>query len=317
MPEMSTMPNQFAELTDYERHHLVNHFLDGELLDDVFWLLTLEENEQNAWYSLQMAHGRVREYASDISNALEVTRRLASTMDSANTITWQCCYALILASFNSLSNNFPPNYLSALVRTGIWTMSQALGYANQIPNVKRRSAAFRTLIDIADQSITADECLDTIAVLGDGDEYWIMVGILYPRLSSSRQYEIREQAIHRIKKNHDDTDGRTGALVQFAPLLLDSLDYYLLAEERLLSPQAYTELIVRLLPVLLSAQQEKVFPVIINYLERFITKMSEATLTMIIDIAPVCDLFAIDACVQRMGSGAIKAHALAHLAQHA
>ena len=56
---------------------------------DGFAILTLEENEQNAWYILQTELGRFEAYTNDISNALEATKHQASTTNTAQTIVQQ------------------------------------------------------------------------------------------------------------------------------------------------------------------------------------------------------------------------------------
>lgn len=94
---------------------------------------------RNSWYEARESLGQTAGYVQDVSRAWELADDANQDKTSISRIIgWQCCYALIVASLNSLAQNVPPALLIALVRKEVWTAEQGVTYALQISDPQQK-----------------------------------------------------------------------------------------------------------------------------------------------------------------------------------
>src|SRR5262249_8136381 len=118
----------------YYAVHLERSNADPEDLNDLVC-----QGWQRAWEALE---GTYDGFLSDLTRAWKqaeaIGARAQSTQERSRAISWQCRYALIVASIKSLAGNIPPALLTALVNKGVWIPVQGLATARQIPHEKKR-----------------------------------------------------------------------------------------------------------------------------------------------------------------------------------
>ncbi len=101
----------------------------------------------NGWYEAREKLGQAGSYITDISRAWELAQANWNESTLPQVVSWQCRYALIRASLNSLAANLPAKLLVALVKNKVWTPEQGLAYALQKPESKEKVEALIELIN--------------------------------------------------------------------------------------------------------------------------------------------------------------------------
>ena len=137
-----TLPND-----GYIHQHLISHLeqVEGGIAEIHKLLQETAASGGNGWYEARERLGQTAGYISDISRIWEIVDNQTPT---SQIIGWQCRYALITASLNSLAKNIPPALLVALVKKKLWTPEQGLTYALQIPEPQQRETALTKLAEI-------------------------------------------------------------------------------------------------------------------------------------------------------------------------
>ncbi len=136
----------------YGPRHLVAHLEGADRVDDLHCLLCLEwqvgKQWENLWYAVKEGTGDTSDYLADVAHAWRLVEEAYVPTDSAHagqSISLQIRYSLIIASFNSLANNFPPALLTILVEKGVWSPAQGLAYARQMPEPEQRALTLARL----------------------------------------------------------------------------------------------------------------------------------------------------------------------------
>lgn len=157
----STRRGRWHTLPDdgYIHAHLAWHMEQAHLQEELHSLLHEETSEgKNAWYEVRSRLGQIQGYMNDVIRAWQLTE-----MDSSDTlikepIGYQCSYALITASLNSLaSKHLPLPLLSALIKNDIWTAIEGLGYARRVPDPLQRAFA---LVEVSSYVSSREQILD-------------------------------------------------------------------------------------------------------------------------------------------------------------
>nr|WP_242056970.1 NB-ARC domain-containing protein [Planktothrix sp. FACHB-1355] len=154
--QQKTQNGQWHTLADdgYIHQRLVWHLEQAQWTEEIHQLLReTAANGRNGWYEARERLGQTAGYISDISRIWEIVD--ANQTPTSKIIGWQCRYALIVASLNSLAKNIPPALLVALVRKQVWTPEQGLAYALQIPEPQQKVTALTELAEI-------ENCLSVI-----------------------------------------------------------------------------------------------------------------------------------------------------------
>lgn len=107
----------------------------------------------NAWFTLQEEEGDAAAFIIDVRRGLRLAKTDTSTEidrgEKGRSIAFEARYALILSSINDLGAGIPPTLLARLVEAGIWTLTQGLTYARQVPSPSQRGLS---LVAIAAQA---------------------------------------------------------------------------------------------------------------------------------------------------------------------
>ncbi|HKV07617.1 MAG TPA: TIR domain-containing protein [Thermoanaerobaculia bacterium] len=134
----------------YLYEHLVWHLEKAEGAEAIHALLEEEEDSGNGWFLARTRAGQTAGYLSDVerawSFAAEADERVASTGEEAPEIGREVRYALCRSSVFSLSADYPPEILRALVERGVWSPDRAAAYALQIPDPEQRASS---LVELA------------------------------------------------------------------------------------------------------------------------------------------------------------------------
>ncbi|MEH2361189.1 NB-ARC domain-containing protein, partial [Nostoc sp.] len=138
-----TLPND-----GYIHQYLVWHLDKAEQIEEIHQLLREEsQTGSNGWYEAREKLGQTAGYITDISHAWELAEANWNESTLPQVVSWQCRYALITASLNSLAANLPAELLVALVKNNIWTCEQGLAYALQNPNPEDKVNSLTQLVN--------------------------------------------------------------------------------------------------------------------------------------------------------------------------
>ena len=138
-----TLPND-----GYIHQHLVWHFEKAGKIEEIHGLLAEEwKSGGNGWYETCDSLGRTGIFINDVARAWELAEIDWDEGKLPQVVAWQCRYALITASINSLAANLPIDLLVALVKHDFWTPEQGLAYALQKPNLEDKVASLSKLAD--------------------------------------------------------------------------------------------------------------------------------------------------------------------------
>ncbi|MEH2008578.1 NB-ARC domain-containing protein, partial [Nostoc sp.] len=138
-----TLPND-----GYIHQYLVWHLEKAGQIEEIHQLLREEsQTGSNGWYEAREKWGQTAGYITDISHAWELTEANWNESTLPQVVSWQCRYALITASMNSLAANLPANLLVALVKNENWTPEQGLAYALQNPKPQEKIDSLTKLVN--------------------------------------------------------------------------------------------------------------------------------------------------------------------------
>ncbi|MBV8317575.1 MAG: hypothetical protein JOZ53_21760, partial [Planctomycetaceae bacterium] len=129
----------------YIHAHLTWHLEQAGAPEGLHGLLSEETAEgRNGWYEARERLGQVAGYLADLAR---IRRWVDQPVEGRSpAIGLGCRYALMITSLNSLAGNIPTELLAALVESGIWLPSQALAYAQQVPDGLKRVHTFSRLL---------------------------------------------------------------------------------------------------------------------------------------------------------------------------
>ncbi|MEH2290643.1 NB-ARC domain-containing protein [Nostoc sp.] len=151
-----TENNLWHSLPDdgYIHQHLVWHLEKAKRVEEIHQLL--RENSatrNNGWYEVREKLGQTGGYITDIFRAWELAEANWTEVTLPQVVGWQCRYALITASLNSLAANLPVELLLVLVKNNFWTAEQGLAYALQKPKLEEKVTALAGLVKYLPQNL--------------------------------------------------------------------------------------------------------------------------------------------------------------------
>jgi hypothetical protein len=131
-----------VDFTPYELRHLAAHLVAAKRYSDVHRLLLWPTGEpvKNMWYEACAEAGELAGYLGDIRHGWDaaVASLGAGTVEC---LALQARYALMTATMGSLASAVPPSLMVELVRTGAWTVEQAVEAARRVPDFEQRVEA--------------------------------------------------------------------------------------------------------------------------------------------------------------------------------
>ncbi|MEH1906954.1 NB-ARC domain-containing protein, partial [Nostoc sp.] len=138
-----TLPND-----GYIHQRLVWHLDKAGQVEEIHQLLREESvTGNNRWYEVREKLGETAGYITDISRAWELVEANCTESTLPQVVGWQCRYALMTASLNSLAANLPVELLVTLVKNNLWTAEQGLAYALQKPYPKEKVNSLTELVN--------------------------------------------------------------------------------------------------------------------------------------------------------------------------
>ncbi|RQH11603.1 hypothetical protein D4Z78_26660 [Okeania hirsuta] len=138
-----TLPND-----GYIHQHLVWHLEKAGKIEEIHGLLAEEsQSGANGWYETCERLGQMGIFITDVARAWELAEIDWDEGRLPQVVGWQCRYALITASINSLAANLPGNLLVALVKHNFWTPEQGLAYVLQKPEPRDKGDSIKKLVD--------------------------------------------------------------------------------------------------------------------------------------------------------------------------
>ncbi len=144
-----TLPND-----GYIHQHLVWHLQKAGKIEEIHGLLAEEsKNGLNGWYEACENLGKMGLFINNVACAWELAESDWDEDRLPEVISWQCRYALITASINSLAGNLPVNLLVALVKNNVWTSEQGLAYALQKPEPMDKVDSLAKLVDYLPENL--------------------------------------------------------------------------------------------------------------------------------------------------------------------
>ena len=155
----------------YIHSHLIWHMEEASRIDDIHAVLSeTSETERNGWYEARERLGQTAGYIADVHKAWKLVNSSTDIGSSAESIGWQCRYALIISSLNSISN-IPKELLIALVEKGVWTPEQGLAYARQGTDFQKKADGLTNLAEILPPQLSQEVLADALgAVQAVGNE---------------------------------------------------------------------------------------------------------------------------------------------------
>jgi len=183
----------------YGLRHLAGHLEASGRIDDLHRLLALETSKRrNAWYQTKEASGDLAGYVADVTRAWRLAEEACDPSGSTHAgreIGLQNRYALITASLNGLSANIPPELMAALVEKGIWTPSQGLVYAQQVPDPAQRADALATLAFHLPEPLKGEALQAVLAAARVIEDWDDQAEILVALASRLKELECHEEAL--------------------------------------------------------------------------------------------------------------------------
>jgi hypothetical protein len=141
----------------YVHAHLAWHMERAGWTDALHALLREETPEgRNGWYEARERLGQTAGYLADVELAWRLAEDAFTVGGSASAVGLQCRYTLIVASLNSLAGSIPPGLLVALVEQRLWSLSQGLAYARQVPEPGQRAEALAGLAPYLPEPLLRD-----------------------------------------------------------------------------------------------------------------------------------------------------------------
>jgi hypothetical protein len=198
-PVGRTPPSPVSSLTAYELAHLAAHLAAAGREADLHGLLALEwpqpspagrarARARNAWYEAKTDVGDTAGWLDDVDRAWRLAASPEPTGDEsadAARTGYQCRYALLASSFNSLAANTPAALLAALVTSGVWSIQRATAYGRRTPDPAERVKRLVALLPVSDPQgrdaigndlLAAIPAIDRAAARADALEQVIRAG---------------------------------------------------------------------------------------------------------------------------------------------
>ncbi|MDZ8138252.1 MAG: NB-ARC domain-containing protein, partial [Nostoc sp. DedQUE04] len=164
-----TLPND-----GYIHQHLVWHLEKAGEIEEIHSLLQEDsENGGNGWYEACDHLGQTANFVTDVARAWQLAENSKSETTLPEVIGWQCRYALIIASLNSLAANLPAQLLIALVQKNVWTPEQGLAYVLQSSNPQNKAYLLTQLVNHLPPNLKELGLLKALAAAREiQDEYY-------------------------------------------------------------------------------------------------------------------------------------------------
>jgi ABC-type transporter Mla MlaB component len=137
----------------YIHRHLTWHLEQANWGDELHAMMSMSDAKgRNAWFEACDRLGQPAIFVDDVARGWKIAER-GYEGDRAGAIVWQCRYALITATLNSLVENLPIGMMAEFVKHGFWTVEQAWAYVEQMQDEKKNAEAIQALAPYLSKSL--------------------------------------------------------------------------------------------------------------------------------------------------------------------
>ena len=211
-----TLPND-----GYIHQHLVWHLEKAEQVEEIHKLLAEEsETGGNGWYEACDRLGQTANFVTNVAHGWKLVEDFWTEKTLPQVIGWQCRYALIIASLNSLAANLPIKLLIVLLKKYIWTPEQGLAYILQSSNLVKRAELLTELADYLPQNLKELALSKAVAAareIQDDSSRALVLSSLAPK-----RPELLPEAVASAREIQDDSS-RARALISLVDKLPELL----------------------------------------------------------------------------------------------
>ncbi len=170
---------------------------------------------KNGWYQACDRLGKTAIFIADISRAWK-SAELAFNCEPQKAIGWQCRYALITSSLNTIAGNIPPKLIAVLIEKNFWTVARGLAYSRQVQNLLQRVQALSKLTSYLPE--IGSEALEIASSITEESERAAAIAELAPHLPENLLFQALE-----IAKNITSQFYRDNAIKKIVPYLSENL----------------------------------------------------------------------------------------------
>ncbi|NLQ03608.1 NB-ARC domain-containing protein, partial [Cylindrospermopsis raciborskii] len=229
----------------YINAHLTWHFQKANQNTDIHKLLQEETPDgNNGWYETCNRTGKTAIFINDVRRAWGLAEESWNKTNPSEVVGWQCRYALIITSMNSLVANLPAKLLIALVRENIWTPEQTLSHILQSSDLTVKAHLLTSLVDYLPndlQESVLSEALSSARQIQDEYRRAVALTALADKLPS----ELLPEALSTARQIQDEYS-RTQALIGLANKLPSVLPEALSSATQIQDEYRRTELLIGL-----------------------------------------------------------------------
>ncbi|MFC7530854.1 hypothetical protein [Actinoplanes sp. GCM10030250] len=217
---------------------------------------------RNRWYAAHDRAGTLADYLADVQRAY----RLAAADNDARLGRGQSVrlglevrYSVIAAAVVSLTNSIPPDLITRMVRSGVWTGRQALNHAAHLLWDLHRVVLLASLLPWLPEAERTRAQADAVAVAAattDPEERAGLYVTLVELLDRDAPHDLLAVAVAAVAEAVEDDGEEISRLRDILPLLPEDLllRVLALAEPLLDSTYAAGPLLAELMPLLPPAQ---------------------------------------------------------------
>jgi hypothetical protein len=215
-------------LIQYYGAHLARADANADAL-----LALVSHGWQQVWEGIEGAHaGFLDDTARAWRAAEQADEAAVANSQPAPYLGDEVRCALCRASINSMAKHLPAGLLLALVREGLWTPTQGLAYARQVPEARQRAQVLVELACLVEGSLQAElahEALKAIQAMGNTVRRTELLAQLLPCLPHDLQQQQLRAALDAARANTSLTD-RSQMLLALAPVLASPFNQQLIQE---------------------------------------------------------------------------------------
>lgn len=188
---------------------------------------------QQAWEGMEGAHAGFLDDTTRSWRAAEQADAAAAAQGKPATYLGdEVRCALCRASVNSMAKHLPAGLLLALVREGLWTPTQGLAYARQVPDARQRAQVLVELACLVEGSLRSElarEALEALGAMSNAVRRTELLARLLPCLPGDLQQQQLRAALDAARANTSLTD-RAHMLLALAPVLAAPFNRQLVQE---------------------------------------------------------------------------------------
>lgn len=229
-----TRNGQWHTLPDdgYIQTHLTYHLIKAGRTAEIDGVLReTADGHRNGWYQACDGRGQTASFLADVERAWTFAEGERPVVDAADAgpgaeggtgeVRLDLClrYALMLSSLRSLAQNIPPGLLRGLVDKGVWSASQALAVAQQVPDPTHRAEALSQLTSHLSGKLL-ERLLETVRQMASPDLRAATLANVALSLPAGLRGAALEEALGQVRSLQSE-EAQAGILAVLGPRLAE------------------------------------------------------------------------------------------------